>query len=287
MEIQNKPKRCIRLDATEAPVIELIRVAKGNGSNGKLYLRTNEILFVMEGHVQFIFSNFPDYEAVKGQILFFPAGGNYSYRGLSYATLLVFRIGRQVQLCDSFLIDKLYASRQKVDSHKPHAPNFSRLEINNRMWAFLNGLSNCIADGVRCRGYFDLKIKEFFFLLRLYYREVDIYNFLYLVLSCDTAFSEYVRQNWHRYHTVNEIAAAMHRSTRQFSVKFKQVFGMPPYKWMKEGKAKNVLRQLQKTDVAIKQVAIENGFSTAPQFSKFCKSEFGKTPTELREMAAR
>ena len=119
-------------------------------------------------------------------------------------------------------------------------------------------------------------------LLRIYYPKEEIYDFLYLILSGDTAFSEYVRLYWHRFHNVAEIAESLNITARQFSSKFKAVFGLTPYKWMKRERAKMIKTQLLDANKTIKQVAFENGFCDLPQFTKFCKKEIWKTPTDIR-----
>lgn len=127
-----------------------------------------------------------------------------------------------------------------------------------------------------------MKIKEFFLLLRAYYPKEQIYDFLYPILSRDTAFSEYVRKNWSKYKTVKEIADTLHQTPKQFSKKFKEVFDKPPYKWIKERRATAIYHEICSDNIPLKQIAAKYGFSTIPQFTKFCKTELGRNPGELR-----
>ncbi len=276
---EHEHQQCFYFDSPEKPTVELVRIA--NGSKGDLNIRHNEVVFFMEGRLRFIFNDLPDYEGMKGQMLFLPAGGHYSFQALVSTTVIVFRIDEPIRFCYNFSVEKLYKSGED-DTHKPHACCFGALEINTRIWHFLDGISDCLNDGVRCRSFFDLKIKEFFLLLRMYYSKEDIYDFLYLILSGDTAFSEYVRLRWHRFRNVEEFADSMHMTTRQFSTKFKTIFGQTAYNWMKERRTKIVYEELITTSKPVKQVAFENGFGTVSQFTKFCKKELGKTPTDIR-----
>lgn len=276
-------EQCHHFDRPDKPVIELVRIAKGG--KGDLHVRNNEVVFFMEGRIRFIFSDFPNFEGMKGQILFLPAGGRCSFEALQSSVVMVFRILDPICLCDNFSLEKLYADkRRNKDQHKPNTRSFSILQINARIWHLLDGINDSLSDGVRCGRYFDLKVREFFLLLRLYYSREDIYDFLYLILSGDTAFSEYVRLYWHRFRNVEEIAESMHLTPRSFSMKFKAVFGQTPYKWMKQGRADIIRQQLIGTKKPVKQVAIENGFGNMAQFTKFCKKEIGYTPTEIRNI---
>lgn len=274
-------EQCFHFERSAKPAIEMVRIAEGDSS--KLEISNNEVVFFMEGRVRFIFGNFPDYEGKKGEILFLPAGGRYSYTAINNSLLVIFRIRGPIVLCDNYSVEKLYGSREKGITYLPHTRRrFSVMDINTRIWHFLDGIIDSLNDGVKCKVYFDLKIKEFFMLVRLYYTKKDIYDFLYLILSEDTSFSEYVRMRWHRFRNVEEMAEYMHLTPRQFSERFKKIFAATPYKWMKEERTKIIRQQLISTNKPIKQVAFENGFSDLPQFTKFCKKEIGKTPTDIR-----
>lgn len=282
MEILDRHEhaQCYHHDTSAKPAIELVRIAKGR--EGNLKIHANGIVFFMEGRVGFTTHDFPDFEGMKGQIIFLPAGGEYSFHTLAAAVLVIFRIYDPIRLCDNYSIENLYSSKQPLDTHKPRTRHYSVLEINARMWHFLDGLYDWLGDGVKCRNFFDLKIREFFITLRFYYHKEDIYDFLYLILSGDTAFSEYVRQKWHRFHNVGELAESMRMTPRQFSAKFKRIFGQQAGRWMIEGRAKLIYQQITSTNKPMKQIAIEYGFATVPQFTKFCKKELGRTPTDIR-----
>ena len=269
------------LDKSDKPMIEVVRIAKENSV--KLQPRTHEVVFIREGRIRLIPCDLPEFEGTKGQILFLPSAGHYSLYTPSGTTLVVFRIEGTTQLCDSFSMEQLYKTQTKAtDSHIPQTRGFGVLEIHTRIWNFLDEITERLADGIKDNIYFDLKIREFFFLLGAYYTTQEVAGFLYLILSDDTAFSEYVRLYRHKFRNVEEMADSMHMTPRQFSARFKKAFNRTPYKWMKEGKAKLIRQQLTNTQKSVKQIALENGFSDMAQFTKFCKKELGKTPTQLK-----
>lgn len=272
---------CWLLDKSDKPMIEMVGIAKENGI--KLQPRTHEVVFIREGRIRLTPRDLPEFEGTKGQILFLTAAGHYSFYTPSGATLVIFRIEGTTQLCDSFSMENLYKTHTgATDSHIPQTPGFGVLEIHTRIWNFLDEITERLADGIRCNMYFDLKIREFFFLLKAYYTTQEVAGFLYLILSDDTAFSEYVRLYRHKFRNVEEMADSMHMTPRQFSARFKKAFNRTPYQWMKEARAKLIGQQLLNTHKSVKQIALENGFSDMAQFTKFCKKELGKTPTQLK-----
>ncbi|WP_298648815.1 helix-turn-helix transcriptional regulator [uncultured Proteiniphilum sp.] len=275
-------EKCIFFDTSGQPAIELVTVA--DGKNGDLPIRNNEVVFFLEGRLRFIFSDFLEHEGVKGHMLFLPAGGRYYYEALEKTVLLIFRIIKPIQFCEHLSmeeIDKNFPARN--DNHKHGKSGFNTLKINTRIEHLLKGVADCLEDGVRCRGYFNLKIKEFFLLLRIYYAKKDICDFLfYLTLSEDAAFSEHVRRQWHLFKNVKEIAESMWMTPRKFSAKFKEVFGQTAYSWMKENRANLIRKELTTTNKLVKQIAFEQGFDSKSQFTKFCTKELGENPTEIR-----
>jgi len=250
-------------------------------------INNNEVVFFMEGKIEYSFRHFAEVYGAKGQILFIPAGGTFSYKVISNAVVIVFRLHDIVQLCENFKAEQLYGIRQiePANDYIPRTKSLNFLEIKPCIWRFLDALADCLNDGVKCRCFFDIKIKEFFQLLRLYYPKEEIHDFLYLILSGDTAFSECVRRQWARFRNVKEMADSMHMTPKQFSNKFKDVFGTTPHKWMTGGRAEMVMKEVTSTNKSFKQIASDLDFRSVQQLSKFTRKVFGKTTKELRNAA--
>lgn len=271
---------CFYYNKSEQPIVELISVVKGG--NGNLPIRKNEIVFFLEGGLRFIFSDELEYRGLKGAMLFLPAGCRFYYEALEKTTILVLRIDKPILVCEDLSLENLYRHTH-TRKEKQYDTTLKALPINARIWHFLEGVANSLADGVKCRKYFNLVLNEFFFLFRFYYSQDEIYGFLfYLTLSKDIIFAEHIRRQWYLFRSVEEIAQSMWMSPRKFSVKFREVFGQTPYRWMKENRAKLIYKELTTTDKMIKQIAFEQGFDNKSQFTKFCKKELGASPSEIR-----
>lgn len=78
-----------------------------------------------------------------------------------------------------------------------------------------------------------------------------------------------------------EMADVLAMSTTYFSRRFQQEFGVTFYKWTLSQKAKYVRHKLTSPNVTISDIIHELGFTSPSHFNKFCKSEFGSTPTQL------
>ncbi|MDL2243282.1 helix-turn-helix domain-containing protein [Bacteroidales bacterium OttesenSCG-928-J19] len=279
---KNEHQECFNYDKRAKPQVEVANFAKGK--KGNLTFFESEIVFFMEGRIKFVFNDFPGYEGQKGQFLFLPSGGKYSYQVISNTMVLIFRLSGQIRLCDMFNIEELYCAAEEVGEFQPRTQSrFSVLDINPRMWHFLDGMKDYLSDGMRCRSFFDLKLKELFFILRMYYTKEELYGFFFLILSEDSAFSEYIRLRWQCFHTIQELADSMNLSHKQFCAKFVSVFGKHPQKWISEAKARIIHNEIISTTKQFKQIAAENGFVHETIFTRFCKRELGLTPTQIRE----
>lgn len=283
IHIQNENKNCFFYDHSPKPQIELMRFKKGQA--GKLTIQYNDIIFFIEGRISYKFRNSPEDEGLKGQIIFLPSGCTFSYAALDDSLIMIFRLHDPVSLCDTFPLEELYGLKEigPLSEYSPRTETMSVLEINPRIWHFIEGVKDCIGDNMKCKHYFKLKIKEFFLLLRIYYTKQQIHDFFYLILSGDTAFSEYIRRNWRKYPTVSLLAASMNYSLKQFSGKFKDVFAKTPNRWIIEGKARLIHHELLTTNKSLKEIAIVYDFKNKSQFSAFCKKELGNTPSEIRK----
>lgn len=277
---QNEHSGCFNNDRSEKPQIEVKKIVKGD--TGILSLKDNEIVFITEGRISFVANDFSGCEGIKGQILFFPAGGNYSFEALAHSTITIFRFYESIKLCDNFDLEKLYEKKALTNGYRIRTARFGTLDINAHLWHYLDGLNDLISKGMRCRNFFKIKIKELLLILRSFYTKEELHDFFSPILSDDTAFSEYVRLSWKNFRTVTEVANSMHMTHKQFYNKFIAIFGKKPQRWMNEGRARIIHNEIISTRKQFKLIAAENGFASDTHFTRFCKKELGKTPTEVR-----
>jgi len=274
---------CFYYDKSEKPLIEEIKILKSE--KGKVAVNNNEVVFVMEGELRYAFSGIPKYEVAEGKFLFLHAGGEFYYEVLSNIVLLVFRIVEPIQLCNNFPVEKLYSPAEHADDFILRTRNYlSILEAHPRLLHFIDGVKDCLSDELKCREYFEIKTKELFLLLRIYYTKEALCDFFFHILSEDTAFSEYIRLHWKQFNSIGQMAQSMQLSHKQFSKRFISILGETPQRWMTKAKAQNIYNEILLTDKLFKQIAIENGLGSDTHFTWFCKKNFGKSPSDIRKL---
>lgn len=280
----NDHTQCFHYDRSEKPLIQVVKLVKG--AKKKLTPTSNEIVFIIEGRVKYLFRELPTVNAIKGQIIFRPAGVGYGYETQTRVVAVILRVIDPIMLCPNFQIEKLYGMKA-MEPAGESGPSEERehiglLEINSRLWYFITGVMDCVADGLHCRCWAEMKIKEFFYLLRVYYPKDQLRDFFTLILSEDTSFSEYVRGNWLRLYSVQQMATSLHMTRKQFTLRFIKIFGENPSQWMTRHRARKVYAEIASTNSPLKHIAQENAFSDDSQLTRFCKKQFGKTPSEIR-----
>lgn len=279
----NKHQNCTYYEQDKKPLIELVKIV--NGNKEELSVQRNEIACIIEGRLRYFFNDMLAHEGTKGQLIFCTIGSNYAYEALCDSIVLIIRTDKPVSLCPNFSIEKLYGLKSiQFEPYGTHEmKHIGTLEMNSRIWHYLNGIVDCIGDGLRCRCWFELKVRELELLLCTYYTKEALHDFYCMILSRDVVFSENVRLNWRKYNSVSKLASFMHLTPKQFTTRFIRTFGQSPHRWMVEGIKLQLSKELTTTKKPLKQIISECGFASETQFFRFCKKEFGRTPSELRE----
>lgn len=271
---------CLHYDNSSQPKIDIFSLKEGEYIREQINI--NQILFLHKGDISLLYSSMPEHKMSSGQFVFLPCGYEKSVMAHSESIITVFHLNRTFRLCGNFPLENLYVQKEGDIGEEQDASIF-HLEMNEYVSHFLIGVNRCISGGLLCKGYFDLKFQELFILLRAYYTKEEIRGFFGMILSPDTSFSEYIRNKWFDYPTVNQLAASMNMAPKRFAAKFKQVFGQTAYQWIKHSKMQIIHEELVAGQKSLKQIAAENGFSTIPQFTNFCKKELGANPSSIRQ----
>ena len=266
---------CYNYEKNERPTIEKRILNKDQ--RWSFSAIDNKVIFILKGSLDFSFGEFTNRNITDGKMMLLPSGSEIISQAKEECSILIIRLHNTKQLCDCFSLDLLL--REEKSGFKP---NLYYLDINERIASFISFLDECMHDGLKCTYYFELKSKEFYFLLRAYYTKMDLLGFFYPLLSKDISFSDFVIKNHYKTRTVQELADLSHYSLSGFQKRFKKVFGVSAYHWMKDERSKSIYHQINSTDKAFKEISDEYGFSSPSHFNDFCKIHFGSTPGRIR-----
>jgi len=273
---------CINYEKGENPIIEVVSIEKDkmweNISLG------NKLVFILDGEISFSLGTFTDCQIGKMQILYIPTGYNFSCRALENCRFIVMSIQGQARFCDDYNFAELEKDMASVTNYtKASETKPLTLEINSIVEKYLDALLEIINLGARCRCFYQIKVKELFFIFRWFYPKETLIIFFQNALKSGKDFSSYIMESWHKYRSVGELAEAMNYTVSGFEKRFKRIFGISPYKWMINKKSELIFHQLRTSDLTLKQISSNFGFSSLSHFNDFCKSHLGKSPGEIRE----
>ena len=97
--------------------------------------------------------------------------------------------------------------------------------------------------------------------------------------------AEYVDANLAQPLTLPEMAAALDLTPCLFARQFRRSFGMPPYAFVKAQRLERARALLAQTDLPIKAVAADCGFSDQAHLTRMFAAAFGQTPAVFRRRA--
>lgn len=83
--------------------------------------------------------------------------------------------------------------------------------------------------------------------------------------------------------TLTEMAERCNMQISTFKRKFTDYYGLPPHKWQIKHRLNCAAKMLLTTNLLIKQIAYECGFSTPSHYIRSFKKEFGCTPAKYRK----
>lgn len=94
---------------------------------------------------------------------------------------------------------------------------------------------------------------------------------------------EYIRENFQKDLTLDEVSKVVDISPYYFSKLFKQETGENFIEYLTKVRMKNAEELLKDSDYSIKEICVASGYSDPNYFSRIFKKYEGVTPSEYRE----
>ena len=248
--------------------------------NFKIFSELNQIVLVSEGSLTISGNGLSDKKVKNGESVLLPMQTPCVVTALEDATFLVMKFANDVNLHDYFPPNSLSEEHQEPNA-KRRSVGF--LKPHPQMMAFANTIKSYKDDGVKSVRLYEVKIEEFLFLIKEYCDKKQIANFFAPIYSSDFIFSHKVLEYLNKAKTVKDMAQLFDYSLSGYEKKFKRIFNVSPYKWMREQRSKKIYHEVCYGPKTFTLIASEYGFSSPAHFNDFCKTFYDSTPGQLRK----
>ncbi|MCL3850108.1 MULTISPECIES: AraC family transcriptional regulator [Parabacteroides] len=161
--------------------------------------------------------------------------------------------------------------------------NIQVLSIVEPLYSFLQLISQYLKKEIYDYILFETKQKELFHILKTFYRKDEMAGFFGMLTDATSVFKAQIFNNYMKVKTINELASLLGYGVTTFRVKFKEQFGVSAYRWILNQKSKQIIYNMTVEGDGFAKIIDDFDFSSYSHFNKFCKSQYGYTPGELRK----
>lgn len=153
------------------------------------------------------------------------------------------------------------------------------ISIKNTLRIFLKGIYEYLEHKGIHSSVYPHKLTELLLLICFSYEPNELQN----IFGClkVSAFQRNVYTHYKGIRSVGELSGKLNMNKYTFSKQFNDEFGISPAKWLSQQLAKDIIRKISNSNILAKDLMYEFNFSSATDFTRFCKRHYGQTPTEL------
>ena len=248
---------------------------EGSVLDQKVSSTYNHLLFFLEGECTLNCNSFQDRHIKGGEMILIPREAAFSGKVIKEAKWLQLTFALPRNGCDRLILEG-YQSYCDAIRYQ-----FQPLAIRKPLDQFIDLMVFYLKSGMNCAHLHAMKHAELYFTLRGFYKKEEIALLFYPFIGRPLSFREQIEKWQDKEHSITEMAAEFNMSQIAFLRKFREEFNETYFRWEMRRKCKRILADMAIPNITIKEVMSRHGFYAAPNFNRFCKTNFGCTPTEL------
>lgn len=235
----------------------------------------HHLFFLLNGEARIHNNECRNQSIRSNEFILIPKSSNFFCEFLSASDIIIFTFERLMSSADRRFIQSLSSLCCRIHY------DFRPISIQTPLQTFLNTIVDYLQSGMDNPHMFEVKSLELFLLLRGFYNREELAFLFYPIVGKSPDFREVVMENYLKVDRVNDLAKLVGMGRTNFDTKFREEFGMSPHQWILKQKAKHVLFKLADPGNTLSDVMSLYKFNSATHFTRFCKQQFGCTPTEL------
>jgi AraC-like DNA-binding protein len=241
----------------------------------------NHILFILGGDIYISCNEFTRRIIRRNEFVFVPIAADVIGVATSACRVMFFSF----HTCHDFFPSAYLKSL--INSAASGKHTFPALRINKPLDTFFDTLIHYLERGINSPVLHEIKHKEFFTILQSFYKPKKVAEFLHPIIGKSPEFRGKILSIYRKVETIDDFATLMNSNPKLFSREFRDEFGLSPYQWLLNQKAKHVHFSLAESDKDLSVIRQEHGFKFSGHFTRFCKNQFNCTPLQLRKKLQR
>lgn len=236
----------------------------------------NHLIFTIKGDIDaFDIATSVHTDLGEKRILFIPQNTPCMLCASSISEFLVCSFDVPVNICDKLIFSE-------ISTNACYDPTGDiSLPIKQPMYDFINLLLVYLKNSINCEHLHEIKQKEMFLIFKWFYTKSELAQLFHSLSRKNHEFRRSVIENYQKANDVGHLATLIGMSRTRFDVKFKEEFGTTPRQWMLKQLADKVRYASKEPGVTIDALIQRFNFNSTVSFIRFCKAQFGQTPSEL------
>lgn len=237
----------------------------------------SKILFLYEGQIKVFFNDLNESILLEeDKMLFLPEDTNIRIEGIQSSLSVVMKIENY-----DILYRQANLTRITLEDLESKKNSLTSLPIKTILKSLSNILIELTEQEIIHINYQELMRRMIFTLIDIIYSKEEVINFFYPIINKGLLFRNYILNSYTKTSTVNDFIQASGLSRTTFYKTFKEEFGISAKQWLIKQKMDYILDRFKDRSIPLKEIMLDAGFETHSQFTRFCKTNFNHTPSEL------
>lgn len=237
----------------------------------------SKILFLYKGQIKVFFNDLNESILLEeDKMLFLPEDTNIRIEGIQSSLSVVMKIENY-----DILYRQANLTRITLEDLESKKNSLTSLPIKTILKSLSNILIELTEQEIIHINYQELMRRMIFTLIDIIYSKEEVINFFYPIINKGLLFRNYILNSYTKTSTVNDFIQASGLSRTTFYKTFKEEFGISAKQWLIKQKMDYILDRFKDRSIPLKEIMLDAGFETHSQFTRFCKTNFNHTPSEL------
>lgn len=242
----------------------------------------NYLVFCREGEVHLTSSLFRENILHDEEIMFLPRMADCQGEIWKDTHVVVHTFNNTVCHPENCILRYLYTHAKKKGNDK--ADDYCcKLDAHKIIVSFMESISHYLADGMGDKRLWQLKHQELIQLFSHYYGVEELQSFFHPMIGEAVPFKSLVLSHYMKANDTKELADLCGYGVTTFRRIFKDEFGMSVYQWLLKKRSEHIQYRLSFPYISFQEIIEEFNFTSPQQFNRFCKTNLGDSPTNLRK----